>query len=114
MSERAPDRSDRSAPEKDDAAMTTRLDDLMGPAGDPDDTLERPVAPDVAPEEAELFDDDAFAPPARTSRFTIALVALLLLMVGVVIGVQLERVAGAGIPGAPAAARSSSAGTPSR
>lgn len=57
--------------------MTTRLDDLL------------------------LEDDELLAPPPRTSRLTLALVALLILVLGFFLGVQVERAAGGMLPGRP-------------
>lgn len=103
--------------------MTTRLDDLMNPADGADDDAEtstamRPpaglqqpeaagpadpgdLAPSINPadgaggaDEDDLFADEAFLPPPRTSRVTLALVALLLLVVGVLIGVQVDQLFG--------------------
>ena len=95
---------------------TTRLDDLFaGSSADPDETVvtgtrtpsadpasagagagERATtdpAPDGDPDD-DLFDDDALLAPPRTSRLTIVLVALLILVVGFLLGVQVERFLG--------------------
>lgn len=68
-----------------------------------DPTEEIPVA-EIQPEEepAEdglLADDDyLFVGPSRTSRVTIALVLLLVLALGFLIGVQVQKFAGASRP----------------
>lgn len=66
--------------------MTTSLDDLM-------DT--RDLGEDNPEGSADDFlDDDAFAAPARTSRLTVVLVALLILVVGFLLGVLVQRAFG--------------------
>ena len=88
---------------------TTRLDDLMGGgppapveavapgrAAEPGATVAEPAEGDPAPGNADddLFDDDALLAPAKTSRLTIVLVALLILVVGFLAGVEVERLLG--------------------
>jgi hypothetical protein len=76
---------------------------------DQPDDLGQPGQFDV-PGADDLLDDDALRPPPRTSRLTIVLVALLILMVGFFAGVQVDRVVGAG-PMRPAPSGASSAST---
>ena len=94
---------------------TTRLDDLLGGdpadhdqaadreqaadprrAADPEATIAEPVDGDPAQGDADddLFDDDALLAPARRSRLTIVLVALLIFVIGFLAGVQVERFLG--------------------
>lgn len=81
--------------------MTTSLDDLMARRSmEPDDTVVRDLdgAVDEEPfrvttdeESEDLFDAEALLPPQRTSRLTIVLVALLILVVGFLLGVLVEQ-----------------------
>lgn len=74
---------ERSTDPSPDLVRTSPLDDLLG----------KPLDEADGPED-DLFDDDLSSTPARMSRVTIALLVLLVLAVGFLAGVQVQKLAG--------------------